>query len=148
MHIFHRLRAYLIRYLIYTFKHIHFHKLCNLGWFHGNPLCSKSFEHHNLHKFQPFGPVTFGMSRRATLLNDSSPSQVSQVLKQKLASSVGDPGIFTAGKSSFIGIKTPLRMQSNSVTRRDRGCFQGESSLNTRSGVLTVTVIFFNTNTW
>ena len=39
------------------------------------------------------------------------------------------------------------RLLSDSVTCEDRGCFLGESSLKSRSGGLTVAVIFFSSQT-
>ena len=85
----------------------------------------KYFEHHNSCKTAPLTDKTWAIwsnnirkkSRRATQTNYFIPLQVYQALNHKLAGTVGDPGIFWARKSSFLGFKTPL----SSFHRNEQG---------------------------
>ena len=52
--------------------------------------------------FEPFGPITFGKSRRAAWLNYFIPVQVSRALSGKLANTVSNPDIFIPRQSSFF----------------------------------------------
>ena len=60
------------------------------------------------------------------------------------------PNILESDKVKFFSLNDRItlwpsvnRMLSDSFTRREGGCFPGECSLNSRSGGLTVAVIYF-----